>query len=233
MAQEKQRPRGRRAGTARRYGFSGWGLPAVALVAVAALAAGIYAFTVSGAPLTIERGQDEGTVADGAGATEDADAGSESGGEEEAGSDGEATEPALVVVHVDGAVGAPGVYELATGSRVADAVELAGGLTEKADTSTLNLALVLTDGEKVYVPEEGEAAPQVSTGETSSSGGLININTATADELETLPGIGEATAAAIIEDRESNGPFSAPEDLMRVSGIGEKKFARIEGMICV
>lgn len=232
MAQEKKRSRSRRAGTARRYGFSGWGFPAVALVAVAALAAGIYAFTVGGAPLTIERGQEE-AVADGAEVAEDAEAGSESGGEGEAGSDGEAATPALVVVHVDGAVGAPGVYELAAGSRVGDAVELAGGLTEKADTSTLNLALVLTDGEKVYVPEEGEAAPQVTTGETSSGGGLININTATADELETLPGVGEATAAAIIEDRESNGPFSAPEDLMRVSGIGEKKFARIEGMICV
>lgn len=232
MAQEKKRSQGRRAGTARRYGFSGWGLPAVVLVAVAALAAGIYAFTLGGAPLTIERGQEE-AVADGAEPAEDTEAGSESGGEGEAGSDGEAAEPALVVVHVDGAVGAPGVYELTAGSRVADAVELAGGLTEKADTSTLNLALVLTDGEKVYVPEEGEAVPQVTTGETSSSGGLININTATADELETLPGVGEATAAAIIEDRESNGPFSAPEDLMRVSGIGEKKFARIEGMICV
>lgn len=231
MAQEKKRPRARRAGTARRYGFSGWGLPAVALVAVAALAAGIYAFTVGGASLTIERGQE--AVVDGAEAAEDAEAGSESGGEVEAGAEVETATPALVVVHVDGAVGAPGVYELAAGSRVGDAVELAGGLTEKADTSTLNLALVLTDGEKVYVPEEGEAAPQVTTGETSSSGGLININTATADELETLPGVGEATAAAIIEDRESNGPFSAPEDLMRVSGIGEKKFARIEGMICV
>lgn len=164
---------------------------------------------------------------------------------------------ARVVVHVDGAVASPGVYELAGDDpRVGDAVKAAGGLTGEADTSTINLAAKVTDGSKVHVPVAGEAvvAPSGATGQTaadasatgsqagtssdggsgdSSPGGLVNINTATADELDSLPGIGPSTAQAIVEDRQRNGPFSSPEDLMRVSGIGEKKFAKLRGSICV
>ncbi len=146
-----------------------------------------------------------------------------------------------LVVHVDGAVAVPGVYELPEGSRVNDAIECAGGLAADADTSGINLAATIQDGEKIYVPAEGEEVS--STGSVSSdlggsssaasSSGLVNINTADATELQLLPGVGEATAAAIIEDREANGPFSSPEDIMRVSGIGEKKFAKMEAMICV
>lgn len=153
------------------------------------------------------------------------------------------SEPNAIVVHVDGAVASPGVYELAIASpRVRDAVDAAGGLAQGADTSSMNLALPLGDGQKVHVPFEGEAAGA----EADSSGGdavvgsvsssmpsLVNINSATAEELDSLPGVGPSTAAAIVEDRDANGPFSSVEDLMRVSGIGEKKFAKLRDHICV
>ncbi len=150
-----------------------------------------------------------------------------------------------VVVHVDGRVAAPGVYELVEGvARVNDAILAAGGLTAEADTSTLNLASKVTDGQKIYVPAvgeqqvaaEAEGATAVSasgSGGASSAGALININLATADELQTLSGVGEATAKAIIEDRQNNGQFTCVEDLMRVPGIGEKKFEKIRDRICV
>lgn len=148
-----------------------------------------------------------------------------------------------LVVDVDGAVNGPGVYEIAVpNARVRDAVNAAGGLAADADTAQINLASPLADGQKVYVPRQGETAPAatssgsgvVSQGAaTGSSNAVVNINSATAEELETLPGVGEATAEAIIQDREQNGPFASTEDLMRVSGIGEKKYAKLEGLICV
>ena len=152
----------------------------------------------------------------------------------------------VVVVHVDGMVVNPGVYELQGESlRMNDAVEAAGGLAEGADTSRVNLAEPLSDGAKVHVPAMGEE--DVGTGGTSpssgtmpsaesfatSSDGILNINTATAAELTTLPGVGEATAAEIVRDREANGAFASIEDLMRVSGIGEKKFAKLKDKIRV
>lgn len=163
------------------------------------------------------------------------------GAEAEVGAEAAPPEPAVLVVHVDGAVAAPGVYELAEGSRAVDAVNAAGGLAEGADLTSINLAAPLSDGEKIHVPREGEQATQPvgagasagGQGTARSAPGLVNINTATAEELCSLPGVGEATAEAIIEDRAANGPFSAPEDLMRVSGIGEKKFAKLQGKICV
>ena len=147
-----------------------------------------------------------------------------------------------VVVHVDGQVAAPGVYELVEGeARVNDAILAAGGLTQDADISSLNLASKVADGQKIYVPAAGEqqAAAEASgvvaaSGGVASSGdGLININLATVDELQVLSGVGEATAKAIVEDRQNNGQFTCVEDLMRVSGIGEKKFEKIRDRICV
>ena len=147
-----------------------------------------------------------------------------------------------IVVHVDGQVAAPGVYELVEGeARVNDAIIAAGGLTGDADASSLNLASKVTDGQKVYVPAAreaqvaSEAASAAATGAAAatSSGGLININLATVDELQTLSGVGESTAKAIVEERTSNGEFTCIEDLMRVSGIGEKKFAKLRDQICV
>ena len=188
----------RRAGRlARRFGASagiGVALGTVALVAVA-LVIGIMV-RGSGAGVVVERGGEEApNGAEPAQETEATD-----GGDEEA-------MACVVVVHVDGAVRSPGVYELEEGARVRDAVQAAGGLAEGADTSAMNLAALVSDAQKV--------------------------NTATAEELDELPGVGESTARAIIEDREKNGPFSSPEDLMRVSGIGEKKFERLEAMVCV
>ena len=152
--------------------------------------------------------------------------------------DAEREEEALteVYVHVDGAVEHPGVYVLrGVSPRVGEAVELAGGLTEDADTTTVNLAAPLSDGQKVYVPAAGEEAVPASAGVSANVDGpaVININTATAEELEELPGVGTATAAAIIEEREAGGPFTAPEDIMRVSGIGEKKYERMRAYIGV
>lgn len=153
--------------------------------------------------------------------------------------------PARYVVHVDGAVAAPGVVTLeGQDVRVFDAVEKAGGLLDDADTSSINLAERLVDGAKIHIPHEGDLEPAgepARPGQAQTSGAtgvgesvsLVNINLATEAELQTLPGIGEVMAHSIYEDREQNGPFASCEDLMRVSGIGEKKFERVRELICV
>lgn len=142
---------------------------------------------------------------------------------------------ATVTVDVSGAVATPSVVTLAEGSRVADAIDAAGGALPEADLAQLNRAARLTDGEKVHVPVAGEQVAGVAgpTDTSSASQQLININTATEAELDVLPGVGPSTAEAIVADREENGPFSNIEDLMRVSGIGEKKFEKLAGQICV
>lgn len=146
----------------------------------------------------------------------------------------------VYVVHVDGAVARPGVYELVgVDLRIRDAVEAAGGLVEGADTLGVNLAAPVVDGSKVHIPTaeeltaqaQGTGSAQVGTSNTGTA--LININSATTEQLCSLSGIGEATAANIIADRERNGPFTCIEDLMRVSGIGERKFERVKDRICV
>lgn len=146
-------------------------------------------------------------------------------------------------VHVDGCVAAPGVYYLAPGSRVIDAVSAAGGATEEARTEAVNLAQELQDGQQIVIPSRSDEVATGAAGTSSSevqgsgggaaSGGLVNINTATAQELQTLRGIGEATAEKIIADREANGPFKSIDDLTRVSGIGEKKLAAIRDGLCL
>ena len=144
-----------------------------------------------------------------------------------------------IAVHVAGAVERPGVYELPDAARVKDAVDAAGGPAADADLDELNLAEHIRDGMKIRVPFVGEQA-EVSIGEqetpastSSATPALVNINTADISQLETLPGIGPSTAQAIVDERASGGPFSAPEDLLRVSGIGNKKFAKLQGLICV
>ncbi len=152
-----------------------------------------------------------------------------------------------ISIHIDGAVVQPGVYDIEKEGeaelRVRDAVDAAQGLTEEADVSNVNLAAKIEDGQKIHIPKIGEvassstsaatdSASNASSG-TSSQSGLININTASEKDLEKLPGIGEATAKAIVEDRMQHGSFKSIEDLMRVSGIGEKKFEKIKGQICV
>lgn len=146
-------------------------------------------------------------------------------------------------VDVDGAVVRPGVYRLKDGARVSQAIDAAGGLTVEADVTGLNRASKITDGQKIYVPTVGEqqAAAAVGGAESSaattpgagSSSGLVNINTASAAELQTLSGIGPSMAQSIIDERTKNGAFASVDDLMRVSGIGEKKLAKIKDCICV
>lgn len=140
-----------------------------------------------------------------------------------------------VVVHVAGAVSSPGVYTLPADSRVDDAVRAAGA-TADADLSQLNLAQKLADGQKITVPVAGATPADGSSAATtadSDNGGLININTATQEELETLPSIGEVRAQAILAYREEHGGFRTTDELMEVSGIGEKIFADISPHITV
>lgn len=140
-----------------------------------------------------------------------------------------------VVVHVAGAVSSPGVYTLPADSRVDDAVRAAGA-TADADLSQLNLAQKLADGQKITVPAAGETpapADNAAPSDSSQSGALININTATQEELETLPSIGEVRAQAILAYREEHGGFRTIDELKEVSGIGEKIFADISPHITV
>lgn len=195
----------------------------------------------------IARGDDSSTVAAVSAVTmgEDGDNPSEDVSTDESATPTGAAhgESAEIVVHVDGAVREPGVYRLRLDdARVADAVESAGGLADDADTSMLNLASPLEDGTKIHVPYEGEEPPAqkqssegFTTAEPDQSEGpqLVNLNSASSEELQTLSGVGEATARAIIEDREAHGPFTSVDDLLRVSGIGEKKLARIRDHVCV
>lgn len=139
-----------------------------------------------------------------------------------------------VVVHICGAVVSPGVYELSPGSRIADAVELAGGLLEDADESYVNLAELLADGQQISIPTKQEARlmrqlPQ----QNSVACGKININTADKVLLCSLPGIGDTRAADIIAYRQEHGGFKAIEDIMQVSGIKEGSFQKIKEMITV
>ncbi len=143
---------------------------------------------------------------------------------------------AVVLVHVAGAVVEPGVYELAGGARVRDAIVAAGGPTEAADWNALNLASAVADGVKVYVPAVGEEVPPSLTAPSAPATGTlpagpIDVNVATAAELETLPGVGPATATAIIAERERNGPFLDVDDLDRVPGIGPAKLEALRGLV--
>lgn len=147
--------------------------------------------------------------------------------------------PRSVFVHVAGWVREPGVYELQEGARVIDALEQAGGPKRGAELSALNLAAVLTDGQQVIVPRAVEPGAAGSAGATVPSapgvapGGLINVNTATAAELEELPGIGPVLAEAIVAFREENGPFTSVDQLEDVSGIGPVTLEEIRDLVTV
>ena len=148
-----------------------------------------------------------------------------------------------IMVHIDGEVVTPGIISLKAGSRIADAIQACGGTTDISDISKINLAYELKDGQKVYIPSiydvedveyiQNDAGNNVIIPDTSSSSALVNINSATQAELETLPGIGPSTAAKIIDYRNKNGDFKNIEDIMNVSGIGESKFNNIKNYICI
>lgn len=142
-----------------------------------------------------------------------------------------------IFIDVSGAVRDSRVVELHAGARVQDAIDAAGGLADDACTDSLNRAQVLTDGQKVYVPHIGEDASgrtsEMGEGAVKTPSSRVNINTASVDQLDALPGVGPSTAQAIIDDRDANGPFTSIDDIMRVSGIGEKKFEKLKASICV
>lgn len=146
--------------------------------------------------------------------------------------------PGPLTVHVTGAVAKPGVYTLPLESRLQDALEAAGGLTAGADTTSLNLAARLQDGERVYIPLTSQDQLSNASGASSEQNGeagtlLLDLNTATQAELESLPGIGPVTAQNIIADHEANGPFETIQDLERVTGIGPATFERLAPLITV
>jgi competence protein ComEA len=143
--------------------------------------------------------------------------------------------PAVLYVHVAGWVHQPGVYELSVGDRVIDAIDRAGGARGGADLNALNLAALVLDAQQVLVPRR-TSTPGGMGGQLTSPGGenqKINLNLATADDLEMLPGIGEVLAQRIIEHRESNGPFTTVDELQEVSGIGEQRLADIRDQVTV
>ena len=155
--------------------------------------------------------------------------------------------PANIFVYVCGEVERPGVYELEKSSRIVDAVEAAGGFLETADKTYVNLAALLDDGVKLYIPSLQETMESADTlqietfekestslsGSNDKSSTLININLATKEELTALPGIGNATAEKIISYREEHGSFKSTEDIMNVSGIKDKLFSKIKDHITV
>lgn len=143
-----------------------------------------------------------------------------------------------VVVHAAGAVVRPGVYHLAAGSRVADLLEVSGGPAPGADLDRLNLATALVDGDRIFVPLPDQAVPTVdsSGGATAAPGtpeAPVDLNGATLDELDVLPGVGPATAQAILDERERRGGFTSVEELLEVRGIGDAKLAALRDLVRV
>jgi competence protein ComEA helix-hairpin-helix repeat region len=141
-----------------------------------------------------------------------------------------------LIVYITGAVPRAGVYALPQGARVQDAISAAGGFLAEAEKSQINLAALLEDGEKLDIPYIEGAIPVVGTPVpevVTSTTELININTASVAELDTLPGVGPTTAQKIIDYREQNGPFINAEDIINVSGIGPGTYERIKDLITV
>jgi competence protein ComEA len=142
--------------------------------------------------------------------------------------------PATINVYVSGAVDNPDVYPLPLNSIVKDAVAAAGGATDEADLDRINLASRLSDQMQVYVPRKGEAAPPPPNGSAPAAATeMININTASVEDLDKLPGIGPSIAKAIIDYRTTNGPFKKIEDINDVKGIGDALYAKIKDQITV
>jgi competence protein ComEA len=137
---------------------------------------------------------------------------------------------ATIYLHILGAVTKPGLYLLTDGDRAVDLVAAAGGFTDTADRSGLNLARPLVDGEQVIVPNIGELPAAASPG-APAAGGKVNINTADETALETLPRVGPAMAKRIIDWRTKNGRFTALEDLLSVTGVGEKTFDSLKDLV--
>lgn len=144
--------------------------------------------------------------------------------------DQDAVAGSVIYVHILGQVQHPGLYALSDGDRGVDIVAAAGGFTQKADRAAINLARLLTDGEQIYVPAVGEV---VSGADASTTDGTVNLNTADAAALDTLPRIGPALAERILEWREMNGAFTTVEDLLDVPGIGDAILDGLRDLVTV
>ena len=142
------------------------------------------------------------------------------------------TESIKIYVHICGEVNNPGVYELAEGSRIFEAVEAAGGFTEEAAQASLNLAQVISDEEQIVILTQEEAAEKARM-EREKAAGIVNLNTASKEQLMTLPGIGESRAEDIIRYRKESGGFQNIEEIMRVPGIKESAYLKIKDSITV
>jgi competence protein ComEA len=170
-------------------------------------------------------------------------AGSVPGGRSDGAGDSSATSaPGGLIVQAAGAVAHPGVFRLAGNARVGDLVTAAGGLLPEADPDRINLAAPLVDGARVYVLRRGEAAPGpvvdggaagAPTGPGGTEAAPVDLNSATAEQLDALPGVGPATAAAIVAERRQHGPFASVDDLARVRGIGPAKLAALRARVRV
>ena len=149
----------------------------------------------------------------------------------------ESVEQDLITVDVKGAVKSPGIYDLPVGSRVNDAVQKAGGLTEQADSKSLNLAQKVSDEALVYVPTKGEEAASQQTGSgapsSTSKEKKVNLNKASLEELKQVKGLGGKRAQDIIDHRESNGKFKSVDELKKVSGIGSKTIEKLKDYVTV
>ena len=141
--------------------------------------------------------------------------------------------PAELVVQMAGAVVRPGVYHLPLGSRIVDLVDAAGGANGGVDATVLPLAAKLTDGQRVYLPRPGEAVPVVSGATGAASSGPLDLNSATAAQLDALPGIGPATAAAIVTYRDKHGPFRSIDGLLEIKGLGASKVDALRELVRV
>lgn len=138
-----------------------------------------------------------------------------------------------LTVYVSGEVAQPGLVSVPTGSRVADAISAAGGATERAVLSALNLASLVSDGQQIIVPDRAGSPGTDSAAVAGPNDGLVHINVATAEDLENLPGVGPVLAARIVEYRNKHGLFASVEDLLDVPGIGEGKLATLRDSVAI